>query len=328
MLQSSKETPWNPSSLPRASDRVVAITGATSGIGFFAAEQLVAAGARVVLLGRSEERLRRAAQALSSPAGTTAPRAGAARVTTLLLDTSDLGSARAAGRELGSLPRLDAVIANAGVVQPADERQLSVDGHEMVLATNHLGHVALLASAFPALARTPGSSFVSCGSYATRHRPFVLEDLQSADDFSARSAYVQSKHVVEIFGFELDRQLRAAGSSVRSIVTHPGGCIEAMTPRRHDIGGSPLAVRAAASPFGRIAQGKDRGAWSMVRAALDDSLRSGSYVGPRRTRTGRPVVTSPVDTSRDPRLGAEVWRTSLALAGSNDLHDTIRLLAP
>ncbi|GAB2510304.1 hypothetical protein GCM10027064_04700 [Microbacterium petrolearium] len=48
---------WNPDRLPDLRGRVYAVTGATGGIGYFAAEQLAAAGAEVVLVSRSAAKL-------------------------------------------------------------------------------------------------------------------------------------------------------------------------------------------------------------------------------------------------------------------------------
>ena len=49
---------WNPAHLPDQTGRTIVVTGATAGIGYFAAEQLAAAGADVVLASRSAAKLR------------------------------------------------------------------------------------------------------------------------------------------------------------------------------------------------------------------------------------------------------------------------------
>ena len=129
---------WYPTALPSQSGRRVLVTGANKGLGFFTAARLAAAGAHVVLSGRSHDRLEAAAAAIREARPAVA-------VETLVIDTSSLDSVRAGAAALLAGPPLDGVVANAGVVHPPRQREESVDGNELVLATNTLGHFALLA---------------------------------------------------------------------------------------------------------------------------------------------------------------------------------------
>ncbi len=78
-----------PPNLPDLSGRAYLVTGATRGLGYFACEQLAGAGAHVLLTGRNPNRLVLAKEAVRR----THPDAS---IETLLLDTSNLGSVRAA----------------------------------------------------------------------------------------------------------------------------------------------------------------------------------------------------------------------------------------
>ncbi len=49
-----------------------------------------------------------------------------------------------------------------------------------------------------------------------------FDDLQLAQGYAPRKAYQQSKLANAIFGIELDRRLRAAGSPVISVLARPG----------------------------------------------------------------------------------------------------------
>jgi NAD(P)-dependent dehydrogenase (short-subunit alcohol dehydrogenase family) len=160
---------WDPARLPDLAGRRYLVTGSNAGLGYFASEQLVRAGARVVMTGRNPNRLAgaRAAVERRVRVDARAPRRhplGA--VETLLLDTSNLGSVRAAAATARTGGRIDGVLLNAGTVHPPKRREETVDGHEVVFATNALGHYALCGEVLTALAATRGR-MVWVGSMST-----------------------------------------------------------------------------------------------------------------------------------------------------------------
>jgi hypothetical protein len=57
-----------------------------------------------------------------------------------------------------------------------------------------------------------------------------------------------------------------------------------------------------------MAHGKNRGAWPVVRAAIDPDAAGGEFYGPSRSVTGPPVLTPAVPQSAAPAFGAEFWR--------------------
>lgn len=65
-----------------------------------------------------------------------------ARVRWIRLDLAELSSLKASVEAL-RLDRLDAVVHNAGVLLDHLPRRQTKDGHELMFATNHLGHFAL-----------------------------------------------------------------------------------------------------------------------------------------------------------------------------------------
>ncbi|MFB9930423.1 SDR family NAD(P)-dependent oxidoreductase [Amycolatopsis halotolerans] len=276
----------------RIDGQTVAITGATSGIGSFTAAQLADLGARVLVLGRSESRGRSTVSALPNPD----------RHEFVRLDLADRTSIAQVGDRLGELPRLDALVLNAGVVAgafgPGPARRISAFGVEEIVGINHLAHAELLRRALPTVRRV-----VSLGSMLTRKIPFDRENWLSERHYRARVAYAMSKHTVEIFGFELHRRL----AETQSIVVHPGGAIDALTPGRP-------GARVARALFRGIVQGKDQAARPVVAAVASPELRSGEYLGPHRTAHAE--VQQPVTTSLDPELGAWLWTETERLLGA------------
>ncbi|GAB3807659.1 SDR family NAD(P)-dependent oxidoreductase [Humibacter antri] len=284
--------------------RTAVVTGANKGIGFFTAAALAAAGAHVVLACRSTERADAAAQAIRARCARDGVRAS---VEVLELDTASLASVAEAAKVLGDRERVDLVVANAGAVHPPEAREVTVDGNELVLGTNLLGHFALLAGLMPLLRRSPGVRVVSLGSMATRLSSFLLDDLQLEQHYAPWRAYAQSKIAVESFGFELDRRMRAAELDATSVVAHPGYSISGRTPRVPRVNEPSRMTVFADSLQAPFTQGKDRGAWSVLAAATHPDAVGGSYWGPRWRVKGTPVKQDPASVPADPAVARQVW---------------------
>lgn len=289
---------WYPTSLPSQAGRRFLVTGASAGVGFFTAARLAGAGAHVVLSSRSTERLEAAAAAIRGA------RPGAS-VETLVIDQSSLESVRAGAAQLLAAPPLDGVVANAGMVHTPGSRLESVDGNELVLATNVLGHFALLARVMPVLA--PGARVVLLGSLASRLSTFLIDDLQLTVGYDFWRAYAHSKIAMQVLGFELDRRLRAADAPVSSLVAHPGYSISGRTPRVPGVNEPDARTRFADSLQAAWAQGKHRGAEVTLHALTSPAALGGQYWGPQWWVKGAPALHTPARTSIDPDVGAHFW---------------------
>jgi NAD(P)-dependent dehydrogenase (short-subunit alcohol dehydrogenase family) len=305
---------WNPRALPDQSGRTFVVTGANAGLGFFTSEQLAAAGAHVVLACRNPAK---SASAVAAIRG----RVRGASVSTLELDVADLTSVRRAAERMLELPQLHGLILNAGIVHPPVDRAVSPDGTELVLATNYTGHFLLTSLVLPVLLRTPGSRVVSLGSMISRLMDSSLDDLQLEITYNNWKAYAQSKIAMQVFGFELDRRLRASGhggpDGVQSLVAHPGYSISGLTPGICGVNEVGRGKRFVDTLQGFIgAQGKDAGAWSTVRAAIDPDARGGQYYGPRLLTRGAPTVQRPTRTSLDRGIASRLFTRTEALVGA------------
>jgi NAD(P)-dependent dehydrogenase (short-subunit alcohol dehydrogenase family) len=291
---------WDPRALPNAAGKTVMVTGANAGIGYFASEQLAAAGAHVILGCRNPERAEAAFAAIRR-------RVPGARVEATPIDVSDSRSVIQAAETLLERDRLDVLMLNAGIVHPPATRATDACGNELVLSTNVIGHFQLAALAMPLLERTAGSRVVSLGSLATMLSRFPLDDLQLEKSYTSWTAYAQSKIAVQVFGFELDRRLRASGSGVASLVAHPGYSTSGRTPGIRGVNQPSRAKRFADNLQAAWTQGKDHGAWSAVRAAIDPDAVGGQFYGPRFVTKGEPVPAPATPTTRSPRVGARLW---------------------
>ena len=78
------------------------------------------------------------------------------------LDTSDLSSVAAFADGFANR-RVDILVLNAGI-NGTKGRQQSVDGHELIMATNYFGHFALTARLLESLRRASRARVVTLGS--------------------------------------------------------------------------------------------------------------------------------------------------------------------
>jgi NAD(P)-dependent dehydrogenase (short-subunit alcohol dehydrogenase family) len=304
----SRPDPWDVRRLPRAEGKNFLVTGGNAGIGYFVAEQLAGTGATVVLGSRDPAKAEAARASIRA-------RVPGAQVRHIRLDLADLSSLKAAADALG-LDRLDAVVCNAGVLLDQPRRRETADGNELMFATNHLGHFALISWLTPLLTATPGSRVVTTGSFTAKSETLDLDDLQSTRDYRPKRAYARSKLAQMLFGFELDRRLRAAGGTTLSVVTHPGGALDSLTPSRPPVHERTTGERLRGLPAGLLLQGKEDAAWPAVRAVLDPSVRGGQLWGPRMFGIrGLPALEPVRGHLADPELAARVWTASARLTG-------------
>jgi len=140
-------------------DRVALITGGSSGIGLAAARLFVEHGARVGVLGRTEDEVRRAAEEL-----------GEGKAIPLVANVADGDQVRRAVETLvDRWDRLDVVFANAGVNgvwAPIDE--LKPEEWEQTLRVNLTGTFFTIKYAVPYLKRRGGSIIVTSSVNGTR----------------------------------------------------------------------------------------------------------------------------------------------------------------
>jgi NAD(P)-dependent dehydrogenase (short-subunit alcohol dehydrogenase family) len=198
---------------PHKTDSVVLVTGSTDGIGKETALELARLGARVIVHGRNEARVKQAYEEVAS-ASTAEPPAP------VVADFASLSAVSAMAAELAARKDpIDALINNAGVYMK--RRELSADGIEMTLAVNHFAHVLLT---HRLLESEPGQALrriVNVSSIA-HNRAFIdLEDIDNTQAaFDDYQAYATSKFANVLFTVELARRLRRREVLVNAV--HPG----------------------------------------------------------------------------------------------------------
>ena len=193
---------------------LVLVVGATGAIGSATASALARRGARVVLLARPTERLDSLVNRVQRDN----------RVSSIPVDLSSLASVRATARDIGrTVGHIDALIMAAAVF--SRERQKTVDGLELMAATNHLGPF-LLTNLLRDRLTGAGRVIMVAAPSSTR---VIVDELLAPDDwpravprppFRALRIFGATKAANLMFTFELAR--RAKRWDVRANAYHPG----------------------------------------------------------------------------------------------------------
>ncbi|MEU4329913.1 oxidoreductase [Nonomuraea dietziae] len=300
-------TGWTADRIPDQRGRVAVVTGANSGLGLVTATELARHGAHVVLAVRN------------TTAGEEAARRIGGDVEVRELDLASLDSVRAFAAKLAAdHPAIDLLVNNAGVVL-LGPRRTSTDGFELQLGTNMLGHFALTGLLLGKLAEAREARVVSLSSITHKNAHLDFDDLMFERDYRAVPAYGRSKLATTIFGVELDRRLRAAGSPIVSALAHPGLTRTNLTPRAWEHRGRLGQLIAR---FGLLAtQSVEQGALPQLRAATEPGVRGGQFFGPSRLReTWGPVTEARLSReAADPAVGKRLWAAAEELTGINYL---------
>lgn len=271
--------------------RTVAITGATSGIGFATAQELARLGARLRLVGRSASAAKAAEQSLrdSTPE---------VDVEFFTADLSQQSETRRVAEWLLGEPSLHALVNNVGVI--LQSREFTADGIEKAYATNYVNQVLLTRLVLPKLAmsgdeKTP-SRIVNVSSDGHRRaRPYKKDDFSCPSRNLWNQAYRQSKLAQCLFTVELSRRL--AGWPVTINALCPG-------PTKTSIG-TKHTRRVRRFLWGLVMsffRDVGEGASTVVYASAADELHgvTGNFFERCWQTTFSPLA-------RDPEMAVELW---------------------
>jgi NAD(P)-dependent dehydrogenase (short-subunit alcohol dehydrogenase family) len=281
------------------------VTGATSGIGEAIARNLAAAGMRVVLVGRNDDRLAQAQRRILASVPDADLRLERA-------DLSLLSDVRGLAERLADPPP-DVVVSNAAVIAGVADR--TPEGHQRTVATNHLAPYLLLRSLVEPIGTRLARFVVVGGSpQGLARTPVDLDDLDlhtgrglgPVRSFQPFVAYARTKNMNTMFVYALARRLDGTGITVNG--AHPG-----------IIRGTRLGLthnRGLQRAFGAISQllfspggpeaGADTPTWLATSPELDGI--SGRFFVKRKAVTTAAHTTDPARCDR-------LWDESERLAG-------------
>ena len=189
------------------------ITGPTSGIGAAVAQQLAARGFDLVLLGRNPAKLERMLVNLRK-------KREDIDIGSFVCDLSRIQEVRSVADQIKRrYDRLDIMINNAGGRYL--RHQVTKDGFELTLATNHLGHFALTLSLAEVLEDSPCPMVINVSSGAHYSGQVPIENILSPDEYDGRRQYADSKLANVLFAYGLARHLN--NTRIHANAVDPGG---------------------------------------------------------------------------------------------------------
>lgn len=294
--------------VPDLTGKRALVTGASDGMGLGIAGRLAAAGAEVIMPVRNKAK----GEAAITRINRVAP---GAKVSLRDLDLASLASVAALGdtlREEGQPIHL--LINNAGVMRPP-ERQTTVDGFEVQLGTNYLGHFALVAHLLPLL-RAGRARVTSQVSVASASGSINWDDLNWERSYDGMRAYRQSKIAFGLFGLELERRSRANGWGITSNLSHPGVAPTSLLAARPELGRSedtPHIRRIRwLSEHGILLGTAETAGMPALMAATDPAARPGALYGPSGLGTlgGAPAEQKMHRPLRSLTEAVRVWQVS------------------
>lgn len=267
--------------------QVAVVTGATGGIGRWIALGLARAGHHVVMIARDTARADAAVTWIEQ-------RSPSSSIEVQLADLSSLSATRRAGQEIaGRHPRIALLVNNAGMFTA--RRQVTAEGHERVIAVNHLAPYVLTHELEAALRAGAPSRVINVGSSTSDRARINPDNLELVRGWGMVRAYSQSKLAIMMSTFALAERLR--GSGVVAHVVHPGAVATGLIRESGLIG---IAWRLMA-PFMRT---EEQGADAPLNAALAPKWAdiTGAYVkGRAAVRPNRraldPVLVGKVDAA-------------------------------
>jgi NAD(P)-dependent dehydrogenase (short-subunit alcohol dehydrogenase family) len=283
-------------------NKVVAITGTTSGTGFICARELAKKGATVILLNRKSKRAESAFNQLAEAVAD-------GKFDAIDCDLQSFDSVRRAIETIQSRYEvIDVLVNNAGVMALRDEA--TKDGYDVQMQTNVLSHFLLTHRLFKLLKKSKAARIVNHSSGARLGGPLIADyfgkngghlggdgtEAQNGNFQGPRwERYHQTKLANAVFTYGLKEKLEAAKiTQVIPLLAHPGLAATKLQVTTAEDGGMD-----AQSAFMNQAQSAEDGATGIIRAAMDPEAKAGNFYGPKAGWSGYPDVLPPEDLLLD-----------------------------
>ena len=277
--------------------KICMVTGATAGIGKVTATALATQGAKLVIVGRNQQKTGITVQQIVSKTGNES-------VEYLLADFADLQQVRdlaTAFKDRHS--RLDVLVNNAGAF--FNSRHETPYGVEITFLVNHLAPFLLTNLLLSNMQNGAPARIVNVSSDGHKQGTMDFDDLGFKKGYFGMNAYGRSKLANILFTYELARRL--GDSSVTVNALHPGHVATDIWKTNF-----PFIGPALKWIIGLFALTPEEGADNTIYLASSPEVEgiTGKYYVKHE-----PVESSPI--SHDEKVAQSLWEVSENLVGLN-----------
>ena len=298
---------WNASDIPDLTGKRFLITGATSGIGLSAATELARRNAQVVITARTADKARDAIKKI-----------GPGLVDYILLDLTDLGSVKRAAARVDRA--FDVVVLNAGVM--ATPFTKTVDGFELQMGTNHLGHFAfagLIKNQIKDRLVVVSSLAHKLGNFGDNSMDSIRDICLGIGKYQKWKVYGASKLANLLFVSEIERLRIQNNWSFIPIAVHPGYADTNLQAVASQMRGAKIEEQITMKINKIFAQPSSQGALPTLAACVYPDLIGASFIGPNgfMQMRGTPKLTRAKALAYDQTLAKNLWQVSQELTKVN-----------
>jgi NAD(P)-dependent dehydrogenase (short-subunit alcohol dehydrogenase family) len=225
-----------------------------------------------------------------------------ANVACLQLDVSSFESVKSFAKTFkGRYKKIDVLINNAGVMA-LPTREVTKDGLEMQIATNHYGHFLLTSLLLPMITKNGRIVNHSSGAHTFAEGNFPYENL-SGEKYDPWVVYGNTKLANLHFTYALNRKLAKSEkfNGIKSIAVQPG-----YTSTNLQSG----TFLESFNPY--VGMTPADGALSQILAAADPAMSASeyNYFGPKYGAWGAPALVPTLPTSWDVEKQEHLWKES------------------
>lgn len=263
---------WLKQNVGSQKGKIIIITGANSGIGFYATQYLAYQGATIIMACRNLNKAEKAKQSILNefPEANLIIKelnlASIASITSFALDIKE------------EYEQIDGLINNAGVYS-MPRNMVTQDGYEITMGTNYLGTYILTCQLLPLLIKTTPSRIVNVSSIVHRKAKINYNDFFSSNT-KKMSIYARSKLAVLIFSQLLGEYCQNKYPNILVTAAHPG--ITATNLFAAKSGGVSVGFAKIASAFLKVFTHRPaKASLSLVLALTDNNAKINDYYGPR-----------------------------------------------
>ncbi len=297
--------------------KVVAITGTTSGTGYYCAREMAKLGAEVLLLNRKSERSTSALSSLQHEVL-------GAKFVAVECDLQDFDSVRKAIDEItANYEKIDVLCNNAGVMAMPDIA--TKDGYDIQMQTNCISHFLLTNGLFQLIKKSQDGRVVNHSSMARLGPPLEeqyfgknggnlggdgTEEENNSFAGPRWMRYHQTKLANCAFTYGMIEKLEAHGiDNVKVLVAHPGLAATQLQVTTAAAGGMQ-----GGTEFMQMAQSAEDGATGIIRCCTDPKVQTGDFYGPEQWK-GFPGKLTPEDYLSSPENIRINWEGCEAAVG-------------